>query len=284
MQKQRHIHRLLPVCICLLFLLALLLATPPSSTSASTPDASVIPEGTQKSMVARVIDGDTIELEDGRKVRLIGVDTPETVHPQKEVEYYGKEASDFTKSMLEGKEVYLEYDVQLTDRYGRTLAYVWLEGGTFFNELLLLEGYAQVVTFPPNVKYVERFLEAQKKAREAGKGLWSFESETPGQKESAKGGLSLTVDLKAELAVIKNVSKEPIDLTGYVLISVVGDQRFTFPSIELKPGEAVTVTSGRNARHDPPRYLLWTKKYIWNDDGDPAELRSPDGELVASWP
>ena len=114
--------------------------------------------------------------------------------------------------------------------------------------------------------------------------MWSLESEKLEQKESVKAGLSLTVDLKAELAVIKNVSKEPIDLTGYVLISVVGDQRFTFPSIELKPDEAVTVTSGKNAQHDPPRYLLWTKKNIWNNNGDPAELRSPDGELVASWP
>lgn len=184
MQKQRHVHRLLPVCICLLSLLALLLATPPSSTSAPAPDASVIPEGTQKSLVARVIDGDTIELEDGRKVRLIGVDTPETVHPQKEVEYYGKEASDFTRSMLEGKKVYLEYDVQLTDKYGRTLAYVWLEDGTLFNELLLLEGFAQVATFPPNIKYVERFLGAQKHARENCKGLWAGGTKQSGKKNS----------------------------------------------------------------------------------------------------
>ncbi|NLJ41871.1 MAG: nuclease, partial [Clostridiales bacterium] len=81
--------------------------------------APSIPNTAEKALVSRVIDGDTIQLDDGRKVRLIGVDTPETVHPQKEVEYYGKEASDFTKSMLEGKEVYLEYDIQPTDKYGR---------------------------------------------------------------------------------------------------------------------------------------------------------------------
>jgi hypothetical protein len=65
------------------------------------------------------------------------------------------------------------------------------------------------------------------------------------------------------------------------LVSVEGNQRFTFPTIVLKPGETVTVTSGKNARHDPPKYLLWTKKYIWNNDGDPAELLTPDGEIVA---
>lgn len=138
--------------------------------------APSVPSTAEKALVARVIDGDTIQLDDGRKVRLIGVDTPETVHPQKEVEYYGKEASDFTKSMLEGKEVYLEYDIQPTDKYGRTLAYIWLSDGTLFNELLVLKGFAQVATFPPNVKYVERFTAAQKQAIEANAGLWAKES------------------------------------------------------------------------------------------------------------
>lgn len=276
----RHFYRrLMSGGICLLLLLA-------ASVSLASGDTVAIPEKAEKVQVARVIDGDTIQLVDGRRVRLIGVDTPETVHPEKGVEPHGKEASNYTKSMLEGKEVYLEYDVQLTDKYGRTLAYVWLEDGTFFNELLLLEGYAQVATFPPNVKYVERFLEAQKKAREAGAGLWSIsiKEEQAGQSESINGGLSLKVDLEEELAVIKNISNKTIDLKGYVLVSTKGNQRFTFPSVVLKPGETVTVTSGKNARHDPPHYLLWTKKYIWNNDGDPAELWSPDGKLVASWP
>ncbi len=278
----RHFcRRLMSGGICLLLLLVAVLSASMVFGDAST--VSDIPENTEKVLVSRVIDGDTVQLDDGRRVRLIGVDTPETVHPQKGVEPYGKESSNFTRSMLEGREVYLEYDVQLTDKYGRTLAYVWLEDGTFFNELLLLEGYAQVATFPPNVKYVERFLEAQKKAREAGAGLWSIE-EQAGPSESINNGLSLKVDLEEELAVIKNISSKTIDLKDYVLISVKGNQHFIFPSTILKPGETVTVTSGKNARHDPPRYLLWTEKNIWNNDGDPAELRSPDGELVASWP
>jgi len=145
-------------------------------TGIASQKAPSIPNTAEKALVSRVIDGDTIQLDDGRKVRLIGVDTPETVHPQKEVEYYGKEASDFTKSILEGKEVYLEYDIQPTDKYGRTLAYVWLSDGTLFNELLVLKGFAQVATFPPNVKYVERFTAAQKQAMEANTGLWAKES------------------------------------------------------------------------------------------------------------
>jgi micrococcal nuclease len=81
----------------------------------------------------RVVDGDTIILSNGEKVRLIGVDTPETVRPNTPVEYYGKEASAFTKKMVEGKPVRLEYDWQQRDKYGRLLAYVYLMDGTFIN-------------------------------------------------------------------------------------------------------------------------------------------------------
>lgn len=120
--------------------------------------------------VVRVVDGDTLILDIDNKeerVRLIGVDTPESVHPDasKNVKA-GKIASDFTKSRLEGEYVELEFDVQERDRYGRILAYVWHEG-EMFNKLLLKEGYAQVATFPPNVKYVEEFTQLEKEAREA---------------------------------------------------------------------------------------------------------------------
>ncbi len=123
--------------------------------------------------VKRVIDGDTIELENGDRVRLIGIDTPETVHPSKAVEYYGKEASDFTKRMVEGKRVKIEFDLQKRDKYGRLLAYVFLEDGTFLNAELLKQGYANISTYPPNVKYVEEFSRLEREARENVRGLWA---------------------------------------------------------------------------------------------------------------
>lgn len=138
-------------------------------------------------VVKRVVDGDTFETETGEKVRLIGVDTPESVKPNSPVEPYGKEASAFTKKMLEGKKVRLEYDVAPKDKYGRTLAYVYLEDGTFYNERLLLEGYAQVLTVPPNVKYADRLLAAQKKAREEGKGLWGDDASPPAGEGQPQG-------------------------------------------------------------------------------------------------
>jgi micrococcal nuclease len=94
--------------------------------------------------VIRVIDGDTIELEGGVKVRYIGIDTPETVHPSKPVQFMGKEASAFNRQLVEGKDVRLEYDVQRTDKYGRTLAYVYV-GDTFVNAELVKQGYAQIM-------------------------------------------------------------------------------------------------------------------------------------------
>jgi len=122
--------------------------------------------------VKRVVDGDTIVLENGERVRLIGVDTPESVHPNKPVEYFAKEASAFTKNMVEGKKVKLEYDWQRKDRYGRTLAYVYLEDGTHLNAEIIKQGYGFAYTKYP-FKYLEEFRKYERKAREEEKGLWA---------------------------------------------------------------------------------------------------------------
>lgn len=125
--------------------------------------------------VSRVVDGDTVEVNpavDGiADIRLIGVDTPETYGG---TEPFGSEASAFTEEALSGQRIALEFDAERVDQYGRVLAYVWLEDGTMFNESLVREGYAQVATFPPNVKYTDRFLAAQEQARAEGGGLWGL--------------------------------------------------------------------------------------------------------------
>ncbi|MEA2056341.1 MAG: thermonuclease family protein [Patescibacteria group bacterium] len=121
--------------------------------------------------VERVVDGDTFVLEDGRKVRYIGINTPETKHPQKEVECFGQEASDYNQDLIEGKMIKLEADVQEVDHYGRLLRYVWLDD-VLVNELLVKEGYAQSSSYPPNVSYQDLFDQAEKNARENKLGLW----------------------------------------------------------------------------------------------------------------
>ena len=120
----------------------------------------------------RVVDGDTIVLSNGEKVRLIGVDTPETKHPRKPVEYYGKEASAFTKKMVEGKPVRLEYDWQERDKYGRLLAYVYLMDGTFLNAEIIKQGFGHAYTRFP-FKYLDQFRQYEKEAREGKRGLWA---------------------------------------------------------------------------------------------------------------
>jgi len=125
--------------------------------------------------VKRVVDGDTIVLNNGEKIRLIGVDTPETVHPKKLVEFFGKEASAFTKRMCEGKRVRLEYDWQKTDKYGRTLAYVYLEDGTFVNAEIVKQGYGYAYARFP-FKHLEKFRQYEKVAREKEVGLWAKDS------------------------------------------------------------------------------------------------------------
>lgn len=123
-------------------------------------------------VVARVIDGDTFELETGEKVRYIGIDTPETVDPDKPVQCYGHEASAFDKQLIEGKKVRLVADTTDKDKYGRLLRYVYLEDGTFVNLQIIQEGYARVLTIPPNLAFHTLFIQAARAAEAAKKGLW----------------------------------------------------------------------------------------------------------------
>lgn len=122
--------------------------------------------------VKKVIDGDTIVLSSGVKVRYIGIDAPEIHHKNKDVVAMGEKAKEFNASLVGGKNVRLEYDVETHDKYGRVLAYVYV-GGTFVNAAMVKEGYAMAFTYPPNVKYQGLFLQLQKEARDAGKGLWA---------------------------------------------------------------------------------------------------------------
>ena len=126
-------------------------------------------------LVERVVDGDTIIVRGVGRVRLIGVDTPETVDPRRPVEFFGREASAFTKRLLEGKRVRLEYDWERTDRYGRTLAYVYLPDGVFANAEIIRQGYGHAYTRFP-FKYLDRFRALEREARTARRGLWSEEA------------------------------------------------------------------------------------------------------------
>lgn len=127
-------------------------------------------------VVLRVVDGDTVVLSTGEKVRYIGIDTPETVDPRRSVGCFGKEASDENKKLVEGKEVILEKDVSETDKFDRLLRLVYLKNadGTllFVNDYLVRQGFAKASTYPPDVKFSAQFVAAEREARENLRGLW----------------------------------------------------------------------------------------------------------------
>jgi micrococcal nuclease len=144
---------------------------PRVATPAPTQPTPPPPAHLQTVVIKRVIDGDTLELTTGEKVRLIGVDTPETKDRRKPVQYFGREATAFTQRLVEGKRVRLEYDQQRQDKYGRTLAYVYLEDGTFVNAEIIKQGYGFAYTRFPFM-YLEHFRALEREARDAKRGLW----------------------------------------------------------------------------------------------------------------
>jgi micrococcal nuclease len=154
-----------------------------SETAPPTTPPSISVPGREIATVTRVVDGDTIDVTingQTHTVRYIGIDTPESTTQQ---DCFGKEASARNGELVSGQTVELEMDVSATDQYGRLVRYVYV-GGSMVNETLVREGYALAYTFPPDVKYSERFIAAQVQARDAGAGLWSAcvsadESELP---------------------------------------------------------------------------------------------------------
>jgi micrococcal nuclease len=136
-------------------------------------------------LVKRAVDGDTLVLENGERVRLIGIDTPEMHESNKlykdsrrtgeditTIQKLGRKSYGFTKGLVEGKRVSLEFDVERHDKYGRLLAYIYLKDGTFVNAEIIKQGYASLMTIPPNTKYADLFLKLYRQAREDRRGLW----------------------------------------------------------------------------------------------------------------
>jgi len=127
--------------------------------------------------VLRVVDGDTIRVRyegESQRVRYIGMNTPEVNHPERGAEPYGREATEANRRLVEGETVRLVFDAEQRDRYGRLLAYVHRQDGTFVNAKLVEKGYAQVMTVPPNVRHQELFLQLEREARRAERGLWGL--------------------------------------------------------------------------------------------------------------
>lgn len=220
----------------------------------------------EEAKVLRVVDGDTIEIDRGRgkeKVRFVLVNTPETVHPKKGAEFYGKEASNFTKSQLTGKTVYLQKDTSDTDRYGRLLRYIWIERPSSdnpsneeikskcFNAILLAGGYANLSTFPPDVKYVDLFRQIERQARDGNVGLWNqpFEIDNGNKNSNKTSNNSSNKSANASNKVVNKTQNKPVQTTGQTISANPKDKAYKYANgmiIANKNSGIYHVSSGRD--------------------------------------
>lgn len=229
--------------------------------------------------VTRVLDGDTIALESGERIRYLGINTPEAGEP------FAAEATARNAALVLGRTVTLETDAELRDQYGRVLAFVSV-GGTSVSATLIQEGLAHVLVIPPNGRYTEALLTLQREAQAARRGIWgptgirgplkivSVRANPPGDDRE---------DPNREYVRIACVAAEPASLAGYTLQDRFG-HRYRFPSLTLHPGYTALVFSGEGTdllEEAGQARLFWRAGGpVWNNDGDEATLRDPMGTVV----
>lgn len=251
-------------------LLVLVVAcTPIEGSSPPVQDAAPVVADGETARVVAVIDGDTIDVEiDGRRerVRYIGINTPE-----REQSLY-REATDANARWVRDREVQLERDVSDRDRFGRLLRYVYVEG-VLVNEALLKEGYAQLFTFPPDVRYEARLLEAQREGQREGRGLWA------GMPPMTEGLEIVSLDDRAEVVEIANRGGAAQSLDGWTLVSERGNQRCPLGGT-LAAGETLAIWA-RAADRERGGYNCNFDENIWSGSApDPAVLLDASGREI----
>lgn len=188
--------------------------------------------------VSRVIDGDTIEIEGGERVRYIGIDTPETVDPRKPVQCFGVEASNKNKELVAGKTVRLEKDATDRDKYKRLLRYVYV-GDDFINLELVKQGFAYSYSYPPDIKYQDQFLQAQQEAEKNKSGLWTA-CPAEASKSAAVSKENISVEKKTpagDCAIKGNIST-----SGEKIYHLIGCGSYAKTTIEESRGEKMFCT------------------------------------------
>ncbi|MBL7160252.1 MAG: thermonuclease family protein [Candidatus Aenigmarchaeota archaeon] len=225
-------------------------------------------------LVERVIDGDTLVIEGGERVRLLGIDTPETG------QHLFSEATSILKELVEGKLVRLEKDITDRDKYDRLLRYIHING-MFVNTELLKHGMASTLFYEPDIRYQEEFLQAEALAREAGLGVWAFPA----------GDFCLGIfrlhynargddndNLNDEYVTFRNKCFHPISLDG-LLLKDHANASFSFPDIMLANKSTVTLHTGSGK--DSATDLFWGKtRAVWNNNGDSLTIWHKGEQLL----
>ena len=241
-------------------------------TAAGTPK----PFNVGEPVTVIVLDGDTLMLPGERKARLLGINAPERDEP------FDREAVEKLREIIGGRPVYVVYDVVETDRHDRDLVHLFLEDGTHVNREMVRLGFAQAYTIAPNVAYSDELAAAQREAQAERRGIWAqsatqiritgFEPDPPGRDNE---------NLNGEWVEITNRGEAEVSLAGATL-SDDANTMYHFGDITLAPGQSVRVHTGSGT--DTSRALFWGRRApVWNNAGDTAFLRDPDGLLLDAW-
>lgn len=224
--------------------------------------------------VSRVIDGDTLELEDGRQVRLLGINTPEVN------EFLYKEATDYLKQLLADKQIALESFGQ--DKYGRTLGYVYADD-ELVNLGMIKAGLAHKYLFSDDDKFYKEFRDAEEVAKEKQLGIWKSEKRPcisiVRLNYNAEGNDNK--NLNDEYVTFRNVCAYPVDMSGWELKDE-GTHIYRIKSLTLTSNSEITIYSGSGKNYDSNLY--WnSRRSIWNNDKDTLFLRDKNGTLVLTF-
>lgn len=247
---------------------------------------SLTANSTRSVKVVRVLDGDTIEIEGGERVRYLGVNAPESGQP------FSTEATRENERLVAGRTVNLEFDVQTQDRYGRLLAHIWV-GDTLINKEIVKNGYAVSETIPPNAKYQDLMLAAQQEARDACRGLWAGLCSPNGGDSSCLKIVNINADApgndnenkNGEWIEIKNICSQAISMARWLLKDSSAGNKYEFGNFTLDGAKSAIIYSGCGV--DAPGKLFWRcpegKYAVWNNTGDHAFLYDAAGNLAAEY-
>ena len=232
------------------------------------------PTPSASDVVSEVTDGDTIKLQSGEKVRLIGINTPETG------QYYSSEAKNKLKEFVQGKIIKLEKDVSDADRYGRLLRYVYVDD-LFVNLEMIRLGYAEAYKYPPDVKYSNLFEEAENEAKAKSLGIWKKSNENciVVLKFNYDAEGNDNYNLNDEYVILNNICSKIIELNDWT-IKDEATHIYTFSNFNFDANAQVTLYTGSGQDTSTELYWGMTSTAVWNNGGDTLFLRDNNGNLV----
>jgi len=236
--------------------------------------------GVPTTHATRIIDGDTIEIAGGDTVRLIGIDTPE------KGQFFFEEATDRLEELIGGREILLEIDKTDKDKYGRLLRYVFLNRSDLVNTMLVREGLAKVLIYPPDRKYEQELLEAEELARIQNLGIWNYMAITDAFcvgifyfRYNAMG--DDRDNLNDEYIEFRNKCEYSVEMTGWSVRDLAGHE-YVFPKFIAKKKTKFRLYTGSGTNGQAELY--WNNnKPIWNNGGDNMKMKKPNGQLMLDY-